>query len=141
MKLPVLLSVPHAGKLIPPEVEEICILRQKDILEDGDVGADEIYYPLKSKVAAFVTTDISRAIVDLNRADDDFRKDGIIKTHTCWDVPVYRTQPSKRRIKKLLEKYYHPYHRQLKRLDREVKLGIDGHTMAAFGRPSTTGVD
>lgn len=78
MNLPILLSVPHAGKRIPSEVKETCILSQKDVLEDGDVGTDEIYYPLKGKVPAFVTTDIGRAIVDLNRAEDDFSKDGII---------------------------------------------------------------
>ena len=135
MRLPFLLSVPHAGWKIPPEVEDICVLSQKEILEDGDVGAEEIYYPVRDRVAAFVTTDIGRAIVDLNRADDDFRKDGVIKTHTCWEVPVYRTGPSKDLIERLLEKYYHPFHMQLASLASKVKLGIDAHTMAAFGPP------
>ena len=135
MRLPFLLSVPHAGWKVPPEVEDICVLSQKEILEDGDVGADEIYYPLKDCVAAFVTTDIGRAIVDLNRTEDDFRKDGVIKTHTCWDVPVYRAAPSEGLIKRLLEKYYHPFHRQLTCLTNKVKLGIDAHTMAAVGPP------
>ena len=94
MKLPILLSVPHAGWKIPSEVEDICVLGQKEILEDGDVGAAEIYNPLKKKVEAFVTTKIARAIVDMNRAEKDFWKDGVIKTHTCWDVPVYKTFPS-----------------------------------------------
>lgn len=135
MKLPILLSVPHAGRRIPPEVENICILRPEDIREDGDVGADEIYYPLENEVAAFVTTDIGRAIVDLNRADDDFRKDGVIKTHTCWDVPVYRTPPGEEVIRHLLQRYYHPYHGRLTLLSKEAKVGIDAHTMAAFGPP------
>ena len=54
----------------PPEVEDICILSQEEVLEDGDEGAKKNYYPLEDKVAAFVTTDIGRAIVDLNRAED-----------------------------------------------------------------------
>jgi len=135
MRLPFLLSVPHAGWKIPPEVEDICILSQKEVQEDGDVGADEIYSPIKDSVAAFVTTDIGRAIVDLNRAEDDFRKDGIIKTHTCWNVPVYRIEPSQVLIEILTKKYYYPYHAQLKSLANKVKLGIDAHTMAAFGPP------
>jgi N-formylglutamate amidohydrolase len=61
MKLPILLSVPHSGWKIPPEVQDICILTKKDILEDGDVGAAEIYYPLKEEVETFITTDIGRA--------------------------------------------------------------------------------
>jgi N-formylglutamate deformylase len=135
MKLPILLSVPHAGWKIPPEVQNICILTKKDILEDGDSGAAEIYYPLKEEVEAFVTTNIGRAIVDMNRAEDDFWKDGIIKTHTCWDVPVYSTYPSEDIISKLIENYHNPYHAQLSKLVKNVKIGIDCHTMAAVAPP------
>jgi N-formylglutamate amidohydrolase len=135
MQLPILLSVPHAGWRIPEEVKDICLLSQKDIVEDGDVGADEIYYPLQKEVAVFITTDIGRAIVDLNRAEDDFRKDGVIKTHTCWDVPVYKTTPGTATVKELLKKYYHPYHNQIGQQIKQVRLGIDAHTMAAFGPP------
>jgi len=59
----------------PPEVEDLCILSEKEVLKDGDEGANEIYYPLENKVAAFVTTDIGRAIVDLNRSEGDFSSD------------------------------------------------------------------
>ena len=135
MKLPILLSVPHAGWKIPPEVQDICILTKKDILEDGDAGAAEIYYPLKLEVEAFVTTDIGRAIVDMNRAEDDFWKDGVIKTHTCWDVPVYSNYPSEDTIAKLIAKYHRPYHTRLSELAKKVKIGIDCHTMANVAPP------
>lgn len=79
-KLPLLLSVPHAGLRVPPEVTDICILSKDDIVKDGDEHAAAIYCPLEQYVNAFVTIDIARAIVDLNRAEDDFRKDGVIKT-------------------------------------------------------------
>ena len=135
MTLPVLLSVPHAGLRIPSEVAGICVLSQEDVREDGDGGAAEIYYPLNSASAEFITTDIARAVVDLNRAPDDFRKDGVIKTHTCWDVPVYRRPPSAPVVRMLLDRYYHPYHERLSTAARKVRLGIDCHTMAAVGPP------
>jgi len=135
MTLPILVSIPHAGWKIPPEVQDICILTEKDILEDGDDGAAEIYNPLKKEVEAFVTTDIGRAIVDMNRAEDDFWKDGVIKTHTCWDVPVYSSYPSEATIATMIAKYHRPYHTQLSALARRVKIGIDGHTMAAVAPP------
>jgi N-formylglutamate amidohydrolase len=135
MKLPLLLSVPHAGWKIPPEVKDICFLNEKEILEDGDEGAAEIYYPLKNEVEAFVTTDIARAVVDLNRAEDDFWKDGVIKTHTCWNVPVYSTYPSEKIILKLIEQYHRPYHNRLSEFAGEVRIGIDCHTMAATAPP------
>lgn len=135
MKLPILLSVPHAGWKIPPKIQDICILTKKDILEDGDAGAVEIYYPLKEEVEAFVTTDIGRAIVDMNRAENDFWKDGVIKTHTCWDVPVYSTYPSANTIANLITKYHRPYHEQLSSFAKTVKIGIDCHTMANVAPP------
>lgn len=135
MKLPILLSVSHAGWEIPPEVQDICILTKKDILEDGDAGATGIYNPLRKEVEAFVTTDVARAIVDMNRNENDFWKDGVIKTHTCWDVPVYRTYPSEYTIAKLITKYHRPYHEQLSNFAKKAKIGIDCHTMAAVAPP------
>jgi formiminoglutamase len=135
VRLPLLLSVPHGGERIPPEVEEICILTPQQVLEDGDEGAREIY-DLEEHVAGFVTTDIARAIVDLNRAEDDFSRDGVIKTHTCWDVPVYRSAPPAETTERLIQKYYLPYHQRLRHLAAgEARLGIDCHTMAAHGPP------
>jgi formiminoglutamase len=135
MKLPILLSIPHAGWRIPEEVQDICLLTKKDILDDGDAGAAEIYYPLEKEVKAFVTTDIARAIVDMNRAENDFWKDGVIKTHTCWDVPIYKTYPSGDAIARLIAKYHQPYHDKLSDFAKNVKIGIDGHTMAAVAPP------
>ena len=135
MKLPFLISVPHAGLTVPSEVKKICQLTKEEIIEDGDKGAADIYYPLKNNVKEFVTTDVARAIVDMNRAEDDIRKDGVIKTHTCWDVPVYRTFPSADKMEILFEKYYRPYHAKLRKISQEVMLGIDCHTMSAVGPP------
>ncbi|GJL70856.1 MAG: N-formylglutamate deformylase [Nitrosomonas sp.] len=136
-KLPLLISVPHAGLRVPQEVEDLCVLSEDDIVKDGDEHAAAIYYPLKQNVAEFLTTDIARAIVDLNRAEDDFRKDGVIKTHTCWNVSVYREFPSAEMIKVLLAKYHRPYHDRLKSLAKTgVALGVDCHTMAEIAPPA-----
>ena len=70
MRLPLLLSVLHAGLGVPPEAEAYCALTPEQIAEDGDEGAAEIY-DLHSVVTAFHTTDVARAIVDMNRSEDD----------------------------------------------------------------------
>ena len=135
MTLPLLLSVPHAGSIIPPEVEDLCALSKKEVAEDGDEGAAEIYLPLQKEVSALVTTVVARAILDMNRAEGDRGKDGIIKTHTCWDVPVYREFPSDEIIAMLIERFYKPYHASLTNHAEIVRLGVDCHTMAAQGPP------
>ncbi len=135
--LPLALSVPHSGIRVPDEVRDICALGAQEVIEDGDVGADEIYSPLAPHVLAFRKSEIARAIVDLNRAADDFRKDGIIKTHTCWDVPVYQEFPDDDLIASLLENYYTPYHKTLTEFStmQDVPVCIDCHTMATHGPP------
>jgi formiminoglutamase len=134
--LPLLISVPHAGLGVPEEVARLNLLTAAQIAADGDEGAAAIYAGLREHVAHFVTTDVARAFVDLNRAEDDFRKDGVIKTHTCWDEPIYRKPPSAATIAALLARWHRPYHRRLSELaGGGVVLGVDCHTMAAAGPP------
>jgi len=137
VKLPLLISVPHAGLEIPPEVVDICLLSQNDIMADSDEGACDIYYGLEKYCRTFLSTDIARAIIDLNRPPDDLGGDGVIKSHTCWNVPVYKKFPDKKLISILLESYYFPYHKRLKTVssDHSVRLGVDCHTMSAVGPP------
>ena len=135
MKLPLLLSVPHAGLQVPPEAVPFCVLTPRQIEEDGDEGAAEIY-DLAPKVEVYLTTKIARCIVDLNRDLDDQRPDGVVKTHTCLEVPVYERFPPPGVVDALLSRYHLPYHRDLTRLARPpVRCGIDCHTMLAKGPP------
>jgi len=135
MALPVILSVPHAGLRVPEEAAPYCRLGPRDIIKDGDEGADAIF-ALASRVAAHVTTDIARAIVDVNRSPDDRTADGVVKTHTCHGVPVYQPQPPEAVVRTLLSRYYHPYHERLRGFDESAaRVGIDCHTMCAIGPP------
>jgi formiminoglutamase len=135
IEMPFILSVPHAGLRVPEEVKDLCILSADDIRADGDEGASDIYGPLEGHVSAFLTTDIARAIVDLNRAQYDRRPDGVVKTQTCWQVPVYRSPPAEETVRKLIERYYLPYYERLRSESGGMRLGIDCHTMAATGPP------
>jgi formiminoglutamase len=135
VRLPFLLSVPHGGLRVPPEAERYCILTEEEIARDGDEGAAAVY-ALDSEVESLVRTDVARAIVDMNRAEDDRRKDGVVKTHTCWDVPVYDPTPPERVFQELIEHYHRPYHARLRDESvRDLALAIDCHTMAAVGPP------
>jgi formiminoglutamase len=120
---------------VPPEAAPYCVLSEEEIVRDGDEGASEVY-DLADEVEAFVSTEIARAIVDMNRAPGDRRKDGVVKTHTCWDVPVYDPTPPPEVLQELIDRYHRPYHARLrKESSGKPLLGIDCHTMAAFGPP------
>jgi len=134
MKLPILISVPHAGFEIPSEVKTYNLLTQEEIICDGDEGASEIY-AIESHVQAYVTTDIARAFVDVNRAANDRRPDGVVKTRTCWNVPIYVAPLPEDMIQMMIKKYYRTYHEKLTNFTSDVKFGIDCHTMAEIAPP------
>ncbi|MHC4537047.1 MAG: N-formylglutamate amidohydrolase [Planctomycetota bacterium] len=140
MTLPLIISVPHAGLTVPQEVSDYCVLSPEQILADSDEGAAEIY-DLKSEVTAHVTTDVARAVVDMNRAEDDRSRDGVIKTHTCYNARIYRKSVPEDVVEILLERYYRPYHQRLSESAADAKFGVDCHTMAAVGPPSATDSD
>lgn len=135
MTLPILASAPHAGLRVPAEVAAACLLTPDQIAEDGDEHAAAIY-DIAADVTHYVTTDVARAVVDLNRAEDDRRADGVVKTHTCFNVPIWRQPLDAATIEALLANHYRPYHARLSALaGRRVRLGIDCHTMLAVGPP------
>ncbi|MGR8918139.1 MAG: N-formylglutamate amidohydrolase [Gammaproteobacteria bacterium] len=135
--LPLGLSVPHAGLTVPPDVAGLCVLTPEQVARDGDEGAAAVYFPLADDVLAFQTTEVARAIVDLNRATDDFRPDGVVKTHTCWNEPVYAALPDPATVASLLAAWHAPYHAALSAWAGRGDLlaAIDCHTMAEFGPP------
>jgi len=134
--LPILLSVPHAGLRIPDELADRCLLTAREIEDDSDEGAAPTY-DLADQVAGFVTTDVARAVVDLNRARDDRSPDGVVKTHTIYQVPIWRTPLADDEVERLLDRYHRPYHERLTREAARpgLRVGVDGHTMAAFAPP------
>ena len=133
--LPILISVPHAGLRVPPEVAPGCLLAPAEIAADGDEHAAAIY-DIAAAVEHFVTTDVARAVVDLNRAEDDRRPDGVVKTRTCFDAPVWREPLAEEVVEALIARHHRPYHARLAELaGRGVRLGVDCHTMLAVGPP------
>jgi len=128
--LPVLISVPHAGCSIPREVSDTCILSRKELAGSCDRGAEEIFFPLKAVVDAFVSTDISRLIVDVNRSETENRADGLMRTHTDRMLPVYDRPVDPGTAGILIEKYYRSYYSRLEEAASRARIGLDCHTMS-----------
>jgi len=128
--LPVLISVPHAGCSVPREVSDICILSRKEMAGSCDSGAEEIFFPLKAVVDAFVSTDISRLIVDVNRPESESGSDGAMRTHTGCMLPVYDRPVDPKTAGILIEKYYRSYYSRLAEASARARMGLDCHTMS-----------
>jgi formiminoglutamase len=141
MKAPILVSIPHGGWKVAEEIKHIWALCKKDAFHDGDPFTSEIY-DFFDRVEFQIVMEYYRAVVDLNRQPDDIapqNPDGVIKSHTCWNVPVYKkgSLPDERLKKILLDKYYFPYHKKIEEQIKnpDIKLAIDCHSMAAKSPP------
>ena len=138
--LPVLISIPHGGRQIPPEISDRVCITPKDQFEDGDALTQDIY-GIKNKVLAFVEGNIARAFVDLNRDINDRppkNPDGVVKSMTCLGKPIYHPgqELDENVTEMLLQKYYHPYHGLIRKTldsNSEIQLMLDCHTMEAVG--------
>lgn len=140
-KLPFLISIPHGGHSIPPELNKKIVLTYEDVFDDIDPFTRDIYNS-EDTVEQVVQAEIARTFVDLNRATDQLPPafpDGIIKSATCYNKIIYQPglTPDKKLIEVLVNKYYDPYHAVLKKAMNHpnIKLGLDCHSMAAFGPP------
>ena len=132
---PLLISIPHGGWKIPEEIKDLVILSEEDIFNDSDPYTIDIY-DIKDKAVKVLKTEIARAFVDLNRSPDDLppkNPDGVVKTKTCYGVPIYKKPLDKKTIKVLLEKYYFPYHKQIEEIlkSNKIKIAFDCHSMAS----------
>jgi formiminoglutamase len=136
MSLPVIISIPHAGLKIPQLARPYTNLKPIDIMDDSDEGALDIFN-IESEVKSVITTDIARAIVDVNRAICDRSVDGVVKTVTIYNIPVYHHFPPVNIVEKLIDKYYIPYHKRLSESAKQEDriIGFDCHTMAARNPP------
>lgn len=138
---PVLISIPHGGDVVPPEVNERVSITDRDVFYDGDTLTREIYN-LRNRVAAFIEMPIARAIVDVNRAPDDRppkNPDGVVKTVTVNGTSVYKAGkfPDDALIEEILQRYYYPYHKKLDDLldNHNIKLALDCHSMLPNSPP------
>jgi len=138
-RYPFLISVPHGGTDVPPELDGRLALRQQQIQYYCDPATRELY-GFGSSVEAFIDTRISRMAVDLNRPPLPLPPrdpDGVIKTRTIDGKPVYRAEgfPALTLIHRLMMAWYFPYHQRIDELidQRDVQIAFDCHSMLPFG--------
>jgi N-formylglutamate deformylase len=139
MQYPFLISIPHGGTEIPPEVADRFALNPREIAYYSDPATRTLYH-FGSAAGAVIDTPVSRMVVDLNRPPlplPPHDPDGIIKVRTIDGRPVYREGrfPDMNLIHHLMMAWYFPYHQRIDELiDRNgIRIAFDCHTMLPFG--------
>lgn len=122
---PVLLSIPHGGTRIPPELAA----RMTDAataIPDTDWHLDRLYDFAASLGVGILAADYSRYVIDLNRSPDGaalYRgadNTELCPTTTFERLPMYRDgeAPGQHEVEERIRTYWRPYH---DRLEAELK--------------------
>ncbi len=155
--IPVVVGVPHAGDWIPDEVRSEMIIGDQVLRRDLDLYVDKLWKAAPSLGATLLVSQVSRYVVDLNRAIDDvspltveggvrvtapgyYQDRGVVWQTTTSGKAVMAGPMSKSQFDKRIAQYYTPYHQALAiEIERvRKKFGfcvlIDGHSMPSMGR-------
>ncbi|MBV8035028.1 N-formylglutamate deformylase [Roseateles sp.] len=143
-RVPLLISLPHVGTEIPPELHGRLLPRAL-ASEDTDWHLERLYRPLADRLgASLLVPRFSRYVIDLNRPPDDqplypgaSGGTGLVPTHFFSSEPLYRegAEPDAAEIAARREACWQPYHdalgAELRRLHAEhgYALLFDGHSI------------
>ncbi len=152
-RTPVLVEVPHAGLEIPAALREEILASPDALRRDADLHVDVLYERAPSVGAALLTAQLSRYVVDLNRAPDDIDLEslpgpavrsgqprGVVWRVTTEGHPVLRRPLDASAAQRRVELYHAPYHARLRaELDAiRARFGfailIAGHSMPSAVR-------
>lgn len=149
----VVVEVPHAGLAIPEDVTPRPRVDRDALLRDADLFVDRLWADAPRFGCSLLVANVSRYVVDLNRAEDDVDRDavrghpsprptpsrGIVWRSTTDGTPVLERPLTHAELEARLTTHYRPYHRALAE-EVERKWRTFGHALvvAAHSMPSAT---
>lgn len=155
--LPVVVDVPHAGEWIPDEALSEMVVRNKTLKRDLDLYVDQLWRDASAHGATLIASNVSRYVVDLNRADDDispqtvvggervnkpgyYQDRGVVWRTTTDNTPVMAQPMTREAFTRRIATFHTPYHAAIAAEIARVKaqfgycILIDGHSMPSRGR-------
>ena len=149
---PLVVEVPHAGLYVDATALSTLLAPANALGRDADLYVDELFSDAPNEGAALIVARVSRYVVDLNRAENDF--DALaVENGTARVSPhglIWRTTTEGRsallgplarnEVERRLDTYYRPYHAALRRLldARVATFGyailLCAHSMPSRGR-------
>lgn len=117
---PLLISMPHAGTYVPPEVAARFTESARQV-PDTDWHLPRLYACARELGASVLAANYSRFVVDQNRPPDDAslypgqRVTGLCPLDTFGDEPVYQKgqEPDAQEVAQRRDAIWRPYHQQL----------------------------
>lgn len=143
-KIPIIISVPHAGTYIPDEIKTKINPELSNKLDDTDWFIDKLYGFASELGITIIKANYSRWVVDLNRnpQNQPLYNDGRVITDVVTTTDfngnqIYKENqnPDSEEISRRVELYHLPYHQKLNELLQETKkefgkvLLFDAHSI------------
>jgi N-formylglutamate amidohydrolase len=151
---PLVVEVPHAGVAVPDELRGELLLDDAGVRRDADLYVQELYAAAPALGCTLIYTEVSRFVVDLNRAPDDVDAQSVpdhpsprpdAPRGLIWRVSTDGTQALAHPLplaswRGRVDRYHRPYHAAL---DAEVAavrehfgrvLVLSGHSMPSVGK-------
>lgn len=143
-KVPIIISVPHAGTFIPEDIKSKMNPELSDKLDDTDWFIDKLYGFATDLGITIIVANYSRWVVDLNRnpKNEPLYNDGRVITDvvTITDFngnQIYKDNyiPDSEEVVRRVELFHKPYHEKLDELLNEIKaefgkvLLFDAHSI------------
>jgi len=128
-ELPLLVSVPHTGTEVPPEIAARFASAEVSALPDTDWHLQRLYDFVPRLGARLLCARYSRYVIDLNRAPDSAPlypgrfETTLVPTRTFQGGPIYApgAEPTPDEVRQRLGAYWEPYHARLTRELAELK--------------------
>jgi N-formylglutamate deformylase len=116
-RVPLVASLPHSGSFVPPEVNGQFDADPRPALVPLDWHLDKLYDFLPELGITVIRATHSRYVVNLNRSLTEPlfgpERSCVIPENTCFGKPLFDRPPSREKIRRRLDRYYTPYHREL----------------------------
>lgn len=139
---PLLVSLPHAGRAIPPEIAPRLVPRALAV-EDSDWHVERLYDFVPQLGAGLLVPHCSRYVIDLNRPPGDTpmyagaHNTGLVPVTFFSGEPLYRDGaiPDSAEVRERIAAYWQPYHdaltTELTRLHQRHGFALlwDGHSI------------
>ncbi len=128
-KVPIVVSVPHCGIALPPEVKPQLKPDMVGFIDDTDWYVDRLYDFTTDLGITMISAVYSRWVIDLNRApgSEPLYQDGriiteLLPTTDFLGNPLYlHAPPDPKEIARRSRLYYYPYHQALEQLLLDLK--------------------
>lgn len=137
MMLPFILSIPHCGVHIPPELRASIALSDQAIAESEDFGTREIFAQLPA--LDVIAAHWSRLVVDLNRPPHQYDAKGVVALADYFGRRIFHAgrEPDEAAVKLWVARFHKPYYDRLAQMLRQADcIGlIDCHSLNGTGPP------